>query len=91
MDMNKWFKSVEDKEIDKVLMWMEKFEVDTEEYRDGLKLIERLTEIKEKRTRNKIKPEIWFPAATSIASILLVLNYERLGVITSKAFGMIKR
>lgn len=91
MDMKNLFKSVEDKEIEKVSKWMEGFDVDSREYQDGVRLIERLSECKQKRATNKIKPEIWVPALTSITSILIVLNYEKLGVITSKAFSMIRK
>lgn len=86
-----WFKSVEDQQIERIGKWMAGFDIESKEYQDGLKTIERLVEIKDKRLKNKVKPEIWVPAATSLLSILLVLNYEKLGVITSKAFSMIKK
>lgn len=84
------FKSAEDKEIDRVAEWMQKFEVDSKEFECGVRLIERLTEVKDRRSKSKIKPEVWVPAVTSIAGILIVLNYEKLGVISGKAFNMIK-
>jgi hypothetical protein len=90
MDMMNLLKSKEDKEIEKILAWMEQFPVNSIGYNDGLALIERLTAIKEKRSW-KIKPEIWVPAATSVVSILIVLNYEKVNVITSKAFNMIRK
>lgn len=38
-----------------------------------------------------IKKKDWLQAATAIGSILLVLNFERAGVIASKAFTMATR
>lgn len=48
----------------------------------------------DKKLKSKLKmpsPDAMFTGAISIASILLVLNYERLDVVTSKAFGMINK
>lgn len=39
--------------------------------------------------KQRVSPEAVLSAATNLTGILLVLNYEKLGVITSKAFGLL--
>ena len=85
------FKSKEEIEFERLLEELGKMEPDSSEYKSMFSIMERLANIiQERRKERSIKPEVWVPAVTSIASILLVLNYEKLGVITGKAFNMIK-
>lgn len=53
---------------------------------DNLKV---LCEAREKKNSSDISAEVLLAAAVNIAGLLLVLNYEKTGVITSKAFSLI--
>ena len=44
-----------------------------------------------KKEKIKLDPNLIVSSAVGLASILLVLNYERSEIITSKAFGMAQR
>lgn len=46
---------------------------------------------KNKKEKIKLDPNLIVSSAVGLASILLVLNYERSEIITSKAFGMAQR
>lgn len=50
-----------------------------------------LCEAREKKNSRDISNEAILGAAVSIASILIVLNFEKAGIITSKAFSFIGR
>lgn len=54
--------------------------------------VRQIVELEKHRDSNKskgISPDTILLVAANILGILLVLNYERAGVVTSKAFGMI--
>lgn len=48
-----------------------------------------LCEAREKRNDRVISNEAILAAAVNIAGLLIVLNFEKAGIITSKAFGLI--
>jgi len=75
-------------EIDRVLEILKSASPSSKEYKQAAENLVLLMETKEK---SKVSVDTMVLAATNILGILLVLNFERLGVITSKAFGMIRR
>jgi hypothetical protein len=77
------------KEIDNLMDRLSNMEPDSEGYSQVLDRVERLEEIRMKKS--PIKLDLLVPALTNIVGILLVLNYEKLDVVASKAFGLIKR
>jgi len=75
-------------EIDRVLEVLKSSSPSSKEYRQAAENLVTLIETKEK---SKVSADTMVLAATNILGILLVLNFENLGVITSKAFGLIRR
>lgn len=75
-------------EIERALAQLEKLSPGSEEYDELLKHVERLHEI---RRKNRVSPDAVAGALTNLAGILAVLNYEKLNVISSKAFMFIRR
>ena len=61
---------------------------DTEEYNKCLNALKLLNEAESKSI--SFTNPVFVNAAVTIASILVVLNFERAGIVTSKAFNMIK-
>lgn len=55
------------------------------------KKLEHLSELYKLKSQNRIGSEAWLNAGVHLLGILLVLNFETFGVITSKAFGMLRR
>ena len=75
-------------EIDRIVLYLADNDPETKEYECSLDRLERLTKI---RDADKIKPEAVLSAAVSVASIVLVLYFEKFDIVTSKAFGLIKK
>ena len=83
-----------DDAIEGALIEMERYSVGSEGYLSAAKAVEALCLARShvKQTTVKGIPiETIVAAGTNILGILLVLNYERFNVITSKSFGMISR
>lgn len=76
-----------DKEIDHILNEMRSMDVGSEEYKAASGNLKLLMEVK--KENNFISNEALLMAATNIGGILLILNFERMGVITSKAISLI--
>ena len=43
------------------------------------------------KQKTRMSPDAVLAAVTNISGILLVLNFEKLGVVTSKAFGLLTK
>lgn len=87
---------VEKKAIASCYTHLNTLDPDSEAYGKTLDRIDNLqAQIQmDKKIKSKLKmpsPDAMFTGAISIASILLVLNYEKLDVVTSKAMGMINK
>lgn len=77
--------------IDTVIARMEEVGPNAEEYPNLMRSLERLKALK---TDDRRKPLDWNTVVStlgSLAGVVLILNFERLGVVTSKAFSMLKR
>ena len=64
-------------------------DVDTPEYAAALEKLERLYKLKNLSKDFHVSPDALLAVAGNIAGIMLILNFERIGVITSKAFGLL--
>lgn len=65
--------------------------VSKEDRDDAIKVLKELYALREKENSCKraVSPDTLVTCGTSLASILLMLNYEKLGVIRSKALSFI--
>ena len=78
-----------DEEMKRLLEALSDTGADTPEYQDLLKTMKKLSELRTKNYARLVKPADVIKGGVSILSILLILNYEKLGIITSKAFGFV--
>ena len=78
-----------DVQIKRVFEELAKFDVDSEEYKEILATLESLVSINKKSL--KISPETIALGVVNLVGILLVLNFERVGVVTSRALNFIKK
>lgn len=88
--------TVEEKLIADCYTSLARLDPESDDFKKVLKRIDALqAQIQtDKKIKSKLKmpsPDAMFTGAISIASILLVLNYEKLDVVTSKAMGMIHK
>lgn len=77
-------------EIDRLLMVLNSLEATDENYENIAENVKTLKEADSCKGDSLSKGEI-LTAVVSIASLLLILNYERTGSITSKALGFLRR
>jgi hypothetical protein len=76
--------------IDTAQSQLHAIEADTPEYVAILDQIERLYKLKSRETEtSKISPDVLVTVAANLAGILLILNHERLHVVTSKALSFV--
>lgn len=78
-----------DKEIDGVLSWMASTEPYTEEYSAMANNLKKLYEIKNGNKNDNIKLDTIVVVAGNLLGIWLILNYEELDIITSKALSFV--
>ena len=63
----------------------------SEKYDTLLNRIDKLTKIRKENKPDRIKKEAWLMAGTNLAGILLIMNHERINVITTKALGFVSK
>jgi hypothetical protein len=77
-----------EKSITQIFARMEMVDIDSEEYDKLLEKLERLEQLKSKKTSGP-SPDTLILAATNIAGILIIVLYEQKHVFTSKALSFI--
>lgn len=80
-----------DDEIKRLLTDMEGMDVSSKEYAAATKNLTELVSAENSKNRSKVSPDMIVSAVTNIAGILLILNYERLDIVTSKAINFVLR
>jgi hypothetical protein len=78
-------------EMQHVLEELEGMESSSEEYTTAVKNLKELSEAGSKKPARIIEPEVIFAGVVGILEILMILQYERLDVITSKALSWVRR
>lgn len=77
-------------EVDHIIGYMAGLEPDSKEYSTAASNLDVLVKAKScENTTKKISPDTIAVVVGNLLGIVLVLNYEKMNVITSKAFGMI--
>jgi hypothetical protein len=66
-------------------------EPDTDEYNKVLDQIERLHKLKSRESEGKMRvsPDTLIIVGANLLGIVLILNYEKLDIVTSKALGFV--
>lgn len=80
-----------EKEIDLILDEMRGIEATTSEYLIRLNNLERLHKMNNEIKNRKIKPDTIAIVMTNLIGIGMILGYERVNIITSKALGFVLR
>ena len=78
-----------DEEIDRVLDWMRSEKPGSAEYTKMADNYKKLYEIKNGNRNDRIKPDTIATVGCNLIGIWLILNYEDLNIITSKALGFV--
>lgn len=84
-----------EKEMDRLMQYLNDTDPDSPEYDGILEEVERLSEIQNKekfgKERKPIDPNTILVVLGGVAEIVLIMSYENLHVISTKAFGRILR
>jgi len=77
-----------DEEILRLLSQMSQDGHDTKEYPS---MVDQVVKLQTIRHNGGISKETWATIAANLTGIVVILGFERAGVITSKAFGLVKK
>lgn len=80
-----------DKEVDRVLSVMKGMDPKDEDYATVVQNLKVLCEARSKKAAFPIEPEAILNAAASILGIVLILQYERLHVVTTRAINFVRK
>lgn len=80
-----------DREIDRVLTVLSSLEPHSEQYTTAVLNLKELCESRSKKASRSVEPDTIVLAATNLLGILLILHYEQLNVIATKAIGFVVR
>lgn len=80
-----------EKEIARLLEVMEGLEPTEENYATVADQLVKLYKLKEVDSKKRVSPDAWAAAATNLAGILLILNFEHAHVMTSKAVSFVMK
>ena len=77
------------KEIDWIIDQMKGMAVSSEEYRAALDNLEQMYKVKQIEKTNGVSKDTVAIIAGNLLGILLILNYEKLDVVSTKALGFV--
>jgi hypothetical protein len=83
--------TVLDAVIDDALAQLSGLSIDTDEYTRKVDQITKLYKLKEQEAPKRVSPDTLAIVAGNLAGIVLMLHYERVHVITSKALGFVMK
>lgn len=83
--------TVLEKQIEKALLELDGHEADSPEYKLIVEQIEKLHKLKDpvREPKKRISPDALLMVGGNLAGILLILQHERVHVVTSKALGFV--
>lgn len=77
--------------IDKVQLKMLDMDCVTDQYATMVDRLSKLYKLKEAALPKRVSYDTWAALAGNLLGIILILNYEKTGVVTSKAIGFVSR
>jgi len=80
-----------DQEIERHVEYLRMLPLNSDEYEETLKRLTELHRIKARSRKFNVSQDVIFGAVANILGIIVIMNYERLHVISTKAFNWPKR
>ena len=84
-------KSGLEKAIDEILLEMQGFTADSDEYSVMVDQLDKLYKLKEIDKPCRVSPDTWAIVAGNIFGIAMIVGYERSNIVTSKALALIRK
>lgn len=91
MQTTKKVKRTIDDEVDRLIDEMKDMKPETPEYEAKVKHVETLCRARSFKASKPVSTDTIIAAATNILGILLIINYENLHVVSTKALGFIAK
>lgn len=88
---NKKDKDDLDEEIARCIEQISKLDLSSEKYAVAAENLKKLFEAKSLRTKWTISPDTILAVGANLVGILLILNYERVGIVTTKALTFLPK
>lgn len=80
-----------EKVIDAVLAQMAREDPSSEKYAKMAEQLAGLYKLKEQDAPKRVSPDTWALIAANLAGIVLILQYEKIHVVTSKALSFVQK
>lgn len=89
--MNQNRKTPFEKEVDRILGLMSEMDPSHEDYAKAAESLKTVCEARAKKPAFPIDPEVIIGAAVNLIGIVLILQHERLNVVTSRAISFVRK
>ncbi len=76
-------------EVDRLLLELKEEEPDSDRYKEISKNVETLCNARAQKNANGISVDTILAVSANLAGLLLILNFERTNILTSKAIGFV--
>lgn len=81
--------SLLDTEIDRAYRTLADNEVGSDEYETALDIVTKLHKVKAEDRNNSVSKDTMLAVGANLLGILIIINYEHTGIITSKAMSFV--
>lgn len=78
-----------DREIDRAYRALADHDVGSEEYETALNVVTKLNQLKSENRKSEVSKDAMLSVGANLLGILLIINFERTGIVTSKAMSLI--
>jgi hypothetical protein len=82
-------RSLLDLEIDRVIEKMSKIPPDSEDYLKAATSLKTLCDAKAIKAKASVSPDTWVLVGANLLGIVAILNFERTGIVVSKAVNFV--
>ena len=80
-----------DREVDRILGLMSHIDPTKDDYKKAAESLKLVCEARAKKAALPIEPEVVITAAANLLGIVLILQHERLNVVTSRAIAFVRK
>ena len=84
-------KTLVDKELDRLFSELRSLMIDSEEYAATLDRIVKLHKLQAEEKPKRVSPDTLILAGTNLLGIIIILKFEQLNIITTKAMSFVQK
>lgn len=80
-----------DLEIDRIVLKMSNMKPEDEDYLKAANSLKVVCDAKAIKAKASVSPDTWVLASVNLIGILAILNFEKTGIVVSKAIGFVMK